>query len=307
MADDLGYNQDLFILAFDHRASFAKNVFGLSEPPNELEKQQIHHYKQIIYKGFQQAILKGIPERGAAILIDEETGDAVLQEAITEKHIVILTIEKSGQEEFDFQYGDNFGAHIEKYKPTFAKALIRYNPEGDTALNKRQRQRLKILNDYCHSHGYKFLIEPLIPATAEQLASVGGEQHRYDVEIRPALTSKMITELNSDSIEPDIWKIEGMEHSQTYEDAVKHARMEGRDKVGVVILGRDAPEEVVEEWLEAGAKVPGVVGFAIGRTIFQQTLVNLHSGKIDDTKAMEEIAENYLHYYKVFTAVKKHV
>ncbi len=304
MSNELGYEKPLFILAFDHRASFAKNIFNLTGVPDAEQLKKIQEYKQVIYKGFQGAILQGIPEQEAAILVDEQFGDAVLREAKSENHIVILTVEKSGQEEFDFEYGQDFAAHIEKYQPTFAKALIRYNPEGDQELNGRQAQRLKILSDYCHSSGYKFLIEPLIPATPEQMSSVAGEVKRYDLEIRPALTVKMIAELQHSGVEPDIWKIEGMEHSQTYEEAVIQARSGGRDKVSAVILGRDAPDDLVEEWLEAGAKVAGVAGFAIGRTIFQDTLISLREGKIDQDTAIKEIANNYYHFYKIFKSVQ---
>ena len=57
-------------------------------------------------------------------------------------------MEKSGQDEFDFDYGDNFAQHIEEFDPNLVKVLVRYNPEADAAMNKRQLQRLKKLSDY---------------------------------------------------------------------------------------------------------------------------------------------------------------
>ena len=49
-------------------------------------------------------------------------------------------MEKSGQPEFDFEYGDDFGRGIQEAAPTFAKTLVRYNSDGDSGMNQRQRQ-----------------------------------------------------------------------------------------------------------------------------------------------------------------------
>ena len=38
---------------------------------------------------------------------------------------------------FDFEYGDAFGDHITSFDPAFSKVLVRYNPEGDAAINAR--------------------------------------------------------------------------------------------------------------------------------------------------------------------------
>ena len=52
--------------------------------------------------------------------------------------ILAMPVEKSGQNEFDFEYGDQFGEHIERFDPDFSKVLVRYNPDGDAEMNKRQ-------------------------------------------------------------------------------------------------------------------------------------------------------------------------
>ena len=78
--------------------------------------------------------------------------------------MLAMPVEKSGQNEFDFQYGDEFGAHIETFDPDFAKVLVRYNPDGDAEMNARQTERLKRLSDWLHEHDRKFLFELLVPA-----------------------------------------------------------------------------------------------------------------------------------------------
>lgn len=302
MYNNLGYTIPLYILPFDHRSSFVKNMFGIKgrQPTND-EKQKIIDAKQVIYEAFKKAVAQKIPKENAAILVDEEYGDAILRDARQNGFVTILTSEKSGQEEFDFEYGTDFPSHIEKYNPTFVKALIRYNPEGNKALNTRQKQRLKTLSNYCHSHKYKLLIEPLIPGTKTQLSKVNGDSDKYDQEIRPNLTVLMIRELQDYGIEVDVWKLEGMEKSEDYEKAVVQARNKGRDNVGVIILGRAAEKHQVERWLKAGSHLEGIIGFAVGRTIFWDPLVEYRDGKTDRQTAVNQVCDNFVHFYKLFT------
>jgi len=302
MEKNLGYTKPLFIMAFDHRASFAKNILGLQGEPTAEQTDQVRDYKYLIYQGLLKAIEQGIPKEQAAVLVDEFSGDRVLKEAKQQELTIILTTEKSGKDEFSFEYGTAFGEHIEKYAPTFIKALVRYNPDGDMAGNNRSAEQLKILSDYSHIHGYKFLIEPLIPATPVQLAEVGGGKHRYDAEIRPDLTIRMIKELQDAGVNPDIWKIEGMDETVSYEEVVAQARSGGRQNVSCVILGRGESSAGVEKWINAGKPVSGIVGFAIGRTIFADALTALREGKISRDEAITKICENYTHFYKMFTS-----
>ncbi len=299
--DNLGYTQKLFIMACDHRASFAKGIFGVVDEQWSPDlTEQIRDYKYVIYLGLLKAIEQGVPKEHAAVLIDEITGDKVLKEAKQAGIATILTVEKSGQEEFAFEYGDDFGAHISKYNPTFTKALIRYNADNDAAMNVRQREKLKVLADYCHQNGYKFLIEPLVPPTPQQLAEVSGDKHRFDVELRPDLTIRMIKEMQRDGVEVDIWKIEGLEDPVSYQEIITQAREDGRDNVSIVVLGRGESDEAVDKWLEAGKSVTGVIGFAIGRTIFMQPLINFYNKKTSREEAINEICKNYLGFYKIF-------
>lgn len=299
--DSLGYSRALFILPFDHRASFVEKMFGIEgRMPNAAEASQIRDAKYVIYEAFKKALEHDIPKEAGAILVDEQFGDGIIRDAIENGYVVILTVEKSGQEEFAFEYGEDFSKHIEAYHPTFAKALIRYNPEANAQLNVQQLIKLKTLSDYCHRNGYKFLIEPLIIATPEQLSRVSGDKSRYDKELRPDLTVGMIHELHHGGIEPDIWKLEGMENEVDYKKVVEAAQSRGREEVGVIILGRGENKEHVEKWIYTGAKVVGVNGFAVGRTVFWEALVAYKNGSFTKDEARDEIAKNFVHFYTLF-------
>lgn len=298
----LGYNKPLYILPFDHRSAFATELFkkkSIENLSNE-EKESIREFKMLIYKGIKKAVEKTIPKEHAAILVDEEFGEEVLLDAKHNGLITILTIEKSGHEEFDFMYKD-FKAHIEKFKPYFLKVLIKYNPKDNEDLKKRQQDKLKILSDYAHENNYKFLLEVLVLPTKEQLFEVDGNREAYDRKLRPELTAEVVRTLQAEGIEPDVWKLEGMETAADYSGVVSEVKSGGRENVGVVILGRGANEEKVQEWLRVGAKVNGVIGFAVGRTIFWDVIEKFYKGQMSKTSVIEVISKKFESFYKVFS------
>src|SRR3954452_5796195 len=251
----LGYDGKLFILAFDHRGSFQKKMFGIEGDPNEEQTQTISDAKHLIFEGMLAAAEKGLDEEASGVLVDEQFGGDIPQQAKENGFKLAMPVEKSGQNEFDFQYGDDFGAHIEKFDPAFSKVLVRYNPEDpDTEMNKRQLGRLKRLADWLHEHDRKFLFELLVPATDEQLEKAGGDSDRYDRELRPGLMRRAIEEIQAFGIEVDIWKIEGVDERSDCEMLAKQTRSgEGRDNVVCVVLGRGASDDKVDQWLRAGA------------------------------------------------------
>jgi len=288
----------LFILPFDHRSSFLAKIFNIkNRKPSDEEIKKVKEFKEVIYMGFKWAVEEdGIPKSSAAILIDEEFGEEIIKDAIASGYTTCISTEKSWQKEFEFEYGDDFIDHLDRYKPSFAKALVKYNPDGDQDLNSRQRKKLKILSDLCKERDYGFLLESLVIATEEQMIQVQRDKKRYDNELRPKLMVKMINEIRKDGISPDIWKIEGLEDPEDYRlliDAI------GTDAKAIV-LGRGADDAQVEKWLTAGANVNGIIGFAIGRTIFWQSLMDYKEGKIDRDIAIKRIGEKYKRFYDFF-------
>jgi 5-dehydro-2-deoxygluconokinase len=298
----LGYDGKLFILAFDHRGSFQKKMFGIEGDPDEGQTKTISDAKHLIFEGMLAAAEKGLDEEASGVLVDEQFGGEIPHQAKEHGFKLAMPVEKSGQNEFDFQYGDDFGAHIEKFDPDFSKVLVRFNPdEPDEEMNKRQLERLKRLADWLHDHDRKFLFELLVPATDAQLEQVGGDSDRYDTELRPELMRRAIEECQDFGIEVDIWKIEGVDERSDCEMLAEQSRRgEGREGVVCVVLGRGASDEKVEQWLRAGAAVEGYVGFAIGRSIWWDALKGFLDDEIERGDAAEQIAGKYLHFVKVY-------
>ncbi len=247
-----GFDKRLYILPFDHRGSFVTKMFGWHGDLTTEQTAEIAGAKKVIYDGFKSALTAGVPKERAGILVDEQFGAAILRDAAANGFVTACPAEKSGQDEFDFQFGDDFAKHIELFKPTFCKVLVRYNPEGDAALNQRQSARLRQLSDYLRG------------------------------------------------VEPDVWKIEGLDRREDCEEIVSAAHRDGRDKVGCIILGRGEDDDKVHEWLTTAAGVKGFIGFAVGRTDFWEALVNFRAKKTTRAAAVAEIARRYREFVGIF-------
>src|SRR5262245_30887024 len=298
----LGYDGKLYILAFDHRGSFQKKMFGIQGDPTPEETDRIADSKRLIFEGMVKAAATGsVHPDQEGVLVDEQFGSNVPQQAKERGLKLAMPVEKSGQDEFDFQYGDQFGEHILEFDPAFSKVLVRYNPDGDAEMNAAQLERLKRLADWLHEHDRKFLFELLVPATDEQLASVGGDSDRYDAELRPELMRRAIAATQDYGCEVDIWKIEGVDRQEDAEMLARQTRAgEGRENVVCVLLGRGASDEKVDQWLRAASPVDGFVGFAIGRSIWWDALKGYLDGSLERDAAARKIADNYLRFIGVY-------
>jgi 5-dehydro-2-deoxygluconokinase len=301
----VGYDRPLYILPFDHRASFEKGLFGFTPPLSPEQTATVAASKQVVYEGLKLALTKGVPLAAAGILVDEQFGAAILRDARANGYITCAPAERSGQEEFQFEYGDVWREHIAEFQPTFVKVLVRYNPESDEATNRRQAARLKQLTDYCHENGYYFMFELLVPMTHEQSDRLEGDQHLYDHDLRPSLMIAAIRELQGAGVEPDVWKIEGLDRRADCQAVAAAARRDGRDRVGCIILGRGSNEAGILSWLRAAAPVAGFIGFAVGRTSFWDALVGLRDNKIARESAVAQIADRYVEWVHTFEEARK--
>jgi myo-inositol catabolism protein IolC len=301
----LGYDGKLYILACDHRGSFTKR-FDIDGDPTPEDLERISDGKHLIFEGVEAALERGADPSVTGVLVDEQFGGPakVPEEAKAKGIKLAMPVEKSGQKEFDFEYGEQFGDHIERFGPDFSKVLVRYNPDGDAEMNKRQAERLKRLGEWLHEHDRKFLFELLVPAEDDQLASVDGDTDRYDAELRPKLMLRAIAELQDAGVEADIWKIEGVDERADCDLIAEQCRSGGRDGVVCVVLGRGADDDKVDHWLRQGAPVEGYVGFAIGRSIWDEPLKGFLDGSLSREDAAAKVADNYTRFVEVYTSAE---
>jgi myo-inositol catabolism protein IolC len=303
----LGYDGKLYILAFDHRGSFQKKMFGIQGDPTPEETATIADAKRLIFEGMEKAVARGeVPGDQVGVLVDEQFGGDIPRDAKRDGLKLAMPVEKSGQDMFDFEYGDDFAERILKFDPHFSKVLVRYNPEADADANRTQLERLKRLADWLHDNGRLFLFELLVPAEPQQLEAVDGDGDRYDAELRPDLMRRAIAEIQDFGVEVDIWKIEGVDAREDAEMLAQQTRTgPGRENVVCVLLGRGASDEKVDQWLRVAAPVEGFVGFAIGRSIWWDALKGFLDGSLERGDAAQQVADKYLRFIRVYEEAER--
>lgn len=287
------------ILAMDHRDSFAR-LFGIEGDPSLPDLTRMRAVKRLIYAGLEQAG----PELGdarAGVLVDEHLGAQVLIEAGRGAGVVAMPVERSGQKLFSLEYGSDTFAHLSEFEPDYVKVLVRINPADDPKDLQAQLSALATLSDSLRQQGRALLYELLVPATHEQLTSAGSAA-AYDAHVRPDLVCQVIAANQEAGIEPILWKIEGLETAEAAEAVVMAARAGGRD-ADCIVLGRDAPQATLDRWLRIAAAVDGFVGFAVGRSIWEDA-VTTYVEDGDDTTLIGTVAENYLHFVRVYLGAR---
>ena len=293
-----GAVKPLYALAFDHRSSFARDFLGVQgELSGELE-EWIRRAKAVALQGVVAALGQGVPREQACILVDEEYGAAVARQARAEGIQLAMAVEKSGRQELELEYGDQFGSHIDAFDPTFVKVLVRYNPDGDQEMNRRQRAILWRLQDWLDKRRRQLMFELLVPAQPAQLERARGDKARFDRELRPGLVVRAIGELQAAGIDPVLWKIEGLESEASCQRVAASACAGGR-QAGCLVLGRGADAAAVERWLRLAAPVNGFDGFAVGRTLWWDALKEYFAGG-DAERAAAAIASNYRRMVEVY-------
>ena len=295
-------SDELYLLAFDHRRSLLTSFFGVRGEPSPEDVERARLLKLVVWHGLARALADGVPAARTGVLVDTTYGRRVIDEARRAEVRIAIPIEESGREWFGFEVPD-WRERLDRFDPTWAKVLVRSNPDGDVEANEGQRRALREVSEHCQATGRRFMFELLVPAEPRQLDSVGGDSDRYDRELRPALTVRAITAFQATGIEPDVWKLEGLETREDHEAIAAAARGDGRGDVGYVVLGRGADLATVERWLRTGIGVDGFVGFAVGRSIWWEPCRDFFdAGATDEAadRAVTEIAGRYRRLVDVF-------
>jgi myo-inositol catabolism protein IolC len=292
------HDDPLFILAMDHRNSFGKTLFGVKDDnPDSAQLAAMQAAKMLIFEGLRQAQTQ-LSYGHAGVLVDEQYGQAVIDAVRANPGPITLAvpIEASGHDWFTLQWGKEWLEHVERLKPDYAKVLVRDNPAFDPGDREQQFDMLADVSHRLYEIHVPLLYELLVPGTDDQLAGVGGDAFRYDRDIRPALVVQVLADNQAHGVEPAIWKVEGLETVEAARLVARQAKAGGRG-ADLIVLGRDAPEERLGRWLEVASEVDAFVGFAIGRSIWEDVIRDYEASSKDDAaraQARDRIASRYL-------------
>ena len=305
----IGYDRPLFVQPFDHRGSFTKGFFGLTGDPEMTPTADQHSAvagaKTLVYRGLLRSIELGVPADTVGILIDTQFGSPIIADAKRRGIPVSVCVEKSGQPIFDFEYGAGWQDHLRFVRPDIVKVLVRHHPRADEGGRREQMARLKQISDWVHSSDdCYYMFELLVPATTDEDKAFGD---RYDSEMRPKLMLEAIQEIQDFGIEPDIWKIEGLDHEKDAKAVAAQTRTgAGRERVGNILLGRGSDKDSVHRWLKVAAPLEGYIGFAVGRTNFSAPLKAYLADPTPEAAeaAIQQIAENFKGCVDVWQAAR---
>ena len=308
MTDNLGWqprhDDPLFIMAMDHRASFGKTLFGVKDDhPDPDQVAAMKSAKQMIFEGL-RAAQPAMTYGRAGVLVDERYGQDVIDAvkgdgevgAGQQPVVLAIPVEASGHDWFTLEWGDQCLGHVEAIRPDYAKVLVRDNPDFDPAEREQQFARLARLSSALRGIGVPLLYELLVPATGAQLDRAGHDTGAYDRDIRPGLVARVIADNQAHGVEPALWKVEGLETAEAAQQVADQARAAGR-RADLIVLGRDAPAERLDHWLEVASQVSAFVGFAIGRSIWEDAVRDYQAsghGEAAANAARDQIAERYL-------------
>src|SRR5229473_1222097 len=211
------HDDPLFILAMDHRESFGKTLFGVTDDrPDRAQDAAMRAAKKLIFEGLRTA-LPSVTSGRAGVLVDERYGQDVIDAARDGEPPVVLAVpvEASGHDWFTLEWGKAWLEHVAAVKPDYAKVL--------------------------------------------------------DRDIRPGLVAQVIADNQAHGVEPTLWKVEGLETPEAARLVARQAKAGGRT-ADLIVLGRDAPAERLDHWLEVASQVDAFTGFAIGRSIWEDVV-----------------------------------
>jgi myo-inositol catabolism protein IolC len=283
-------DEPLFIMAMDHRASFAKDLFGVTGTPANDELVAMRQAKALVYEGLRHVAGK-VSSGREGVLVDEDYGADVASKAKSDGVVLLMPIEKSGSRVFELEFGDRFAEHVEAFDPDFFKVLVRFNPLDDEAERRTQIDRLAKVSQWAERTSRRWIFELLVPPTPEQLAT-HGDQDGYDLEARPGLTAEVLSQLQAGKVYPTIWKLEGYDTPEGADVVLAAVAAETEHPASCIVLGRDAPIDRVERWLRVAA-AKHFVGFAVGRTIWEEPLQRYLGGALSSEELVDVVAQNY--------------
>lgn len=308
----------LFLLAVDHRRSFER-LFGVERPADERAHRRLAAAKVLVIDAVTSVAAAHPGRRGLGVLLDDQYGTDAIAAAHRSGLTIATAFERSGLDVLEFEHDDWRGRLADldrraRSQPTagptnpsdpsdpsdYAKVLVRHRADGDDASNAVQLERLGEISDACAESAAGFLLELLVPFSASERSSLDAAE--LETSLRSQLIVGAIAQIQAAGVQPDVWKVEGVADAGQCSVISAQARVDGRDDVGVVVLGAGADDDTVHTWMRSAA-AGGYSGFAVGRSIWADALVAHDAGNIDAETARARIASKYVTFLDVFEAV----
>ena len=263
----------LNVLAFDHRSQLER----IAED-NGAEPSRIAPFKALVAKAL-LSVSEGRADTG--VLLDGHYGEDVLPMLTGRKLWIARPVEVPGSIPVAFEAGPNLGLALRTWPAEHVvKCLVFYHPDDDAKLKALQIARMRDLAEACHATGHELLLEIIPP-----------ERGNNDTDI----LLRALTQLYDAALRPDWWKLPPSSDPRVWREL--GALIASRDPhcEGMLVLGMEAGNDVLEASFAAAAREPWCRGFAVGRTIFADAAAGWFAGRTRDAEVVEQIAGGYRH------------
>ena len=271
---------ELCVFAFDHRKQFIEMAEECGA-----DVDRIYPLKELLLKATEQAIASAEFKSQGGVLIDDTFGQEALNNATGRNWWIGRPVEVPGSRPLKLEGGASIGSRLVSWpKEHIVKCLAFYHPEDSVELRLAQESQINELYHACIKSGHELLLEIILPADMPQ-------DTKYLVET--------ITRIYDCGIRPDWWKLPALDKqgwtllSNLINDRSPYCR-------GVIMLGLDAPLEVLEKSFLDSSEFDLCKGFAVGRSIFSDASKAWLKNEINDQTLIAQVTNNYLRLANVW-------
>ena len=264
---------ELFLFAFDHRdpiAELARSI-GASD-------DRIPVLKQLLV----QAVAETERVRGLAgkvgVLCDDRYGQDALNAATGRGWWIGRPVELPGSNPLVFEHGRSLGTTLQSWPiEHVVKCLVWFHPDEEIETRLENEAQLRALYDAVQITGHELMIEVIPP------------KHLPDTQ--QALL-RSIRRLYNLGIMPEWWKLPPPAGGTW---PALDALIAERDPYcrGVVLLGLNAPIDVLARGFADARGAHNCRGFAVGRSIFSEPARAWLAGTCDDAALIASVRRNY--------------
>lgn len=263
----------IMALAIDHRAQLENMADAVGAP-----RERIAAFKTLAVAAAAR-VAAGRP--GFGMLIDGTHGREALFRAGDHGFWIARPLELPGSRPLVLETDatGSLGATLAEWPVDhIAKCLCFYHPDDPAELKAAQEAVLKRVALACRQVGRELLVEII--------ASKHGPLHDDS-------TAQVLERLYAIGIRPDWWKLETQPSPAAWQAIDTVIATHDPYCRGVLLLGLDAPEDIVMQAFRGSRGAASVKGFAVGRTIFGEVARAWLSGTIDDETATARMAQNF--------------
>jgi 5-dehydro-2-deoxygluconokinase len=259
----------LMALAIDHRAQ-------LEELPGATP-EKLGKFKRLAVEAAVR-VAKGRP--GYGMLLDDRYGRDALFDAAQQRNFWIAKpIEQPASRPLRFEFTQDLGSRLVDWPVDHCiKVLCFYHPDDSAELKREQVDKLRQAYDAARKVGRELLVEII----------AGKHGPLTDTTV-----SRALGELYAAGIKPDWWKLEPQASRRAWEEIDRVIEANDPYCRGVVLLGLDSPQEVLEQGFAAARRARTVKGFAVGRTIFGDAARAWLAGSMNDAEAIADMARRF--------------